>query len=117
MKLYLIRNKEGKYFHRKGLSGYGSSWRGEIESARIYNKLATARSQVTYWYKKYPEYGAPDIVVYECIEIEVIDEQARIDEIVKKNKERDHKNELKAIERAYNDAKERYETLKEYMGK
>ena len=66
MKLYAVRNQEGKYFRAKGYGGYGNSWVKELEKAKLYSKLAQARSRVTWWYNAYPDYGICDIVVLEA---------------------------------------------------
>jgi hypothetical protein len=36
LKLYVVINKEGKYFRAKGRDGYGETWVSDIQKARIY---------------------------------------------------------------------------------
>jgi len=75
---YAVKNKEGKWFRRKGYSGYGDTWVEKITSARIYAKIGGARSVVTFFAKNYPTYGVPDLVVLKVIEMGIIDETERV---------------------------------------
>ena len=53
IKLYIIQNKENKYFRAKGFSGHGDSWIDNIQSAKVYTKIGSAKRQVTYWAKNF----------------------------------------------------------------
>ena len=65
MKLYVLRNKEGKFFRSKGYGGYGPSWRNTLEEAKFYAKIGPAKAQVTYWFKNHPKFGCPELLVFE----------------------------------------------------
>jgi len=65
MTIYVIRNREGRFFHAKGYGGHGSSWVEAFESARLYTKLGAAKSRVTFFRRKWPEYGTPEILAFE----------------------------------------------------
>ncbi len=52
--LYLVRNKEGKYFRTKGYGGHGKSWVDGMETAKIYGKIGPARATVTFFATNYP---------------------------------------------------------------
>lgn len=65
MKLYAIRNKEGKYFRPIGRNGRGQNWQETLEKAKLYSKIGTAKAQISWWYKNYPSYGCPDLIVFE----------------------------------------------------
>lgn len=65
MKLYVVRNKEGKFFKTIGYGRFGKSWVDGLEQAKFYTKIGTAKSRVTYFYKNHPTYGCPDIVEFD----------------------------------------------------
>lgn len=77
--IYAIRNKEGKWFRRKGYGGYGDSWVTDFTGARIFLKSGSARSVVTFWANQYPHYGVPDIVQMRCTSAVILDETARVE--------------------------------------
>lgn len=66
MNLFVLRNREGKFFKSKGYGGYGPSWRDGIENAKFYTKIGPAKAQVTYWFKNHPEFGCPELLVFDC---------------------------------------------------
>lgn len=78
LKFYAVRNKEGKWFRRKGYGGSGDSWVDEITKARIYNKIGTARAQISWWFTNYPSFGCPDLVVFSIQISAVINEEDRL---------------------------------------
>ncbi len=57
LEFFAVRNREGQWFHRKGYSGYGETWREDVQEARIYNKIGHARAQGTYFARKWPSFG------------------------------------------------------------
>lgn len=67
MFLYIVRNKEGKYFRSKGYGGSGSSWVDDLKKARFYANFGAAQARVTWWYKHFPEFGKPDILEFQII--------------------------------------------------
>lgn len=90
LNLYLIRNKEGKFFRPIGHAGYGDNWVSELVRAKIYTKIGPAKSQITWWFKNYPDYGCPDLIEFsfDIKDAKVIDmlgiTQKSISKIVKK---------------------------------
>lgn len=64
MNLYVLRNKEGKFFRSKGYGGYGNSWVDTLEKAKFYTKIGPAKAQVTYWYGNHPAFGCPDLLEF-----------------------------------------------------
>lgn len=65
MNLYVVRNKEGKFLRAKGRDGGGDSWVDTIEKAKFYPKAGTAKGQASFWFKAYPQYGCPEILVFD----------------------------------------------------
>lgn len=52
MKIYVIRNKEGKFFKPVGMGGAGKSqWQDKLEKANFYPKIGPARARATYFNK------------------------------------------------------------------
>lgn len=88
-KLYAVRNSSGQWFRAKGFGGYGDSWVDELEKARIYGKIATARACVSYWAGACPEYPAPELVELRVTEAVVLDEAARVAKAKKSKAERE----------------------------
>jgi hypothetical protein len=76
--LYVVVNQEGKFLRAKGYGGSGKSWVDTIDQAKIYGTLGKARSQVTYWYTHFPQYGMPQIVKLNAIGSEILDETERV---------------------------------------
>ena len=65
MKLYVIRNKEGKFFRSIGYGGGGMNWQDKLENAKFYAKAGTAKGQITFWFKEYPQYGCPELLEFD----------------------------------------------------
>jgi hypothetical protein len=95
MELYLVRNKEGKYLRAKGYNGYGDSWVEDINKAKIYPRKGTALSQITWWGRKYPEYGVPDLIPLICTAGEPIDQTKRVSDSIRKKAINEAKRKLK----------------------
>lgn len=64
MNLYVVRNKEGKYFRAVGYGGGGDSWVDTLEKAKFYARIGQAKSRVTYFFKNWPAYGCPEILEF-----------------------------------------------------
>ena len=62
LNLYVVRNKEGKFFRPVGFGGMGEHWQAGLSRAKFYSKIGPAKSQVTFSSKHYPEFGVPDIL-------------------------------------------------------
>jgi len=88
LEFYAVRNQEGQWFHRKGQGGYGETWVEDVLQARIYNKIGFARAQVTYFAKKWPSFGVPDIVEFKVTEHRVINEEERFKKLQAKEEKR-----------------------------
>ncbi len=91
LKFYLVRNSEGKYFRAKGQGGYGQTWT-ELQKARVYTKLGSARSVVTFfanenlrYENKYP---VPIIVEISVGKVQEINETERINKAVEKKEKK-----------------------------
>jgi len=76
--LYVVRNREGKFFRRKGFGGGGDSWVEDIRKARIFGKIAGARAVVGFFSKQAAQYGLPEIVPMVALICKPIDETERI---------------------------------------
>ena len=120
LELYAVRNKEGKWFRRKGYGGYGDTWADDFEKARIYNKIGPARGVVTWFAKRYPEYGVPNLVRLIISKAELVDETERVEKRNKKeaawkakSDERYAKQELKRAQLALEQAQAKVEDLQE----
>jgi hypothetical protein len=78
LEFYGVRNKEGKWFRAKGYGGYGETWVKELKKARIYNRIGPARAAVSYFANNFPKYGIPEIILFKCTEMVVLDETERV---------------------------------------
>lgn len=93
---YAVRNSEGKWFRSKGYGGYGETWTDNANKARLYGSIGQARSRRTFFATRWPEFGAPDIVKFECEPV-VIDDSAQL---VKAKKKAATKKEQAAVRQA-----------------
>jgi len=120
LELYAVRSLDGKWFRAKGMSGFGESWVDDIKDAKLYGKISTARSRVTYWAKNYPDYGIPDIVVITVSDVRIMDEERskaakRVEKHKTKQEEDDvrwHKQRLKSAQVQLEDAQRRLDQAK-----
>lgn len=127
LELFIVKSKDGKYFRSKGYNGYGDSWVDSISKAKIYSKIGSARSQVTFWASHYPEYGIPDIVLLTISESKILNEEERVKKAIRKIKKNEIEYKIRSAEYElnrilnqhlkYNDdyineAKEKVENLK-----
>ena len=97
MKLYVVRNKEGKFFRPIGFGGSGQNWQEKLEKAKFYPKIGVAKARASFWYKEYPSYGCPDVLEFELdvANAKVLDIK---DESEKKSKKKEQKLLQKQIE-------------------
>lgn len=65
MKLYLVRNKEGKFFRAVGYGGSGGNWVSEMDKAKFYTKGGQASARVTWFFRNYPQFGCPEILEFD----------------------------------------------------
>jgi hypothetical protein len=81
LELYAVKNQSGKYFRAKGYEGSGNSWVNDIDEAKLYTKILSARRQVTFWASKYPQYGIPVIVVLTATVTDILKEDERVQKL------------------------------------
>lgn len=112
-KFYAVRNKFGKWF--RGCGGYGETWVDELNQARIYNKLRSARIQISYFANNYTKYGLPDLVEFSIGEIKVIDETQRVADVKKKKEIAAEKKRLWHHQSEVEDAKKKFEEAKKKL--
>jgi hypothetical protein len=80
LELFLVRNKEGKWFRAKGLDGTGKSWVDNIKNARMYVNIGPAKGIVTWFANRYPQFGVPDIVKLQVRHGEILKQEDRVKE-------------------------------------
>lgn len=86
MELFAIMNSADQFMRAKGFSGSGKSWVDGIKTARIYTSIGSAKAQITYWKKNFPDYECPKIVVLEATIKEILDQSDRVSEVIEKQK-------------------------------
>jgi hypothetical protein len=74
---YAVRNQQGQWFRSKGYGGYGTSWTDDQAKARLYGSIGQARSRRTFFATRWPDFGAPEIVKFECEPV-VIDDSEQL---------------------------------------
>lgn len=119
VELFAIRNKEGKWFRRKGYNGRGDTWTDDFLKARIYNRISPARSIITFFSNTWPEYGIPDLVKISIDKVELIEETDRVNKAKEKKRldeakreERQKKEDVARAERELQRATQRLNDLK-----
>jgi hypothetical protein len=81
IKLYAVRNHEGRWFRSKGFGGYGNSWVDEIQKAKVYTRIGQARSRVTYFANAHNDIPAPQLVELAVTQVSLVDESERIEKV------------------------------------
>lgn len=81
IEIYIVRNFANQYF-TKAKSRF--QWTTDINEARIYTKLASARTQVTQWAKRKPGAPIPVIIRMTATVTEVMNEIERVKEAQEK---------------------------------
>ena len=119
LKFYVIRNREGKYFRAKGYKGYGDTWVDDPTKARVYSKLGSTRSIVSWFYNTYPDYGIPEVVELSVGAVTVIDETERVEKQKQKKIEEQaryeanrRKDELEQAKKAFERASKKLKELR-----
>lgn len=115
IKFYAVRNKDGKWFRRKGYGGYGETWVDDLKSARIYNKPGPARAQISFFYNNWPDYDIADLVEFSVGSFEIIDERDRVLGVKKKKEEEARKYKIQARQREVEMAKAKLEEAKKEL--
>jgi len=85
LKVYLLQNREGLYFRNVGCRGDRSNWVADVNEARLYAKITTPRSLVTFFANHSPEGIVNILEVNGCVAT-VLDETARV---LRVNRERE----------------------------
>lgn len=105
LKLYVVRNKEGKFFRSKGYGGYGKTWVDDIQQAKVYTKIGQARSRVTWFANTYPEYGIADIVELDVTSGTILNEVDRVNKAKAKKQREEINRKIRSAERKVQKAK------------
>lgn len=84
LELFAVRNRDGQWFRAKGYGGDGATWVNKIERARIYAKVGPAKACVTFFAKRWPECGTPDVVRLVVTRLEAIDQAERAAAAIRK---------------------------------
>ena len=105
LKLYAVRNQEGKWFHAVGYGGGGGSWVDDFTKAKIYTKISVARSRVSFFATRWPEYGVPDLIELVVGECRVIKEEERVAKVIKDKKTFEENRNVREMKRKLKQAK------------
>jgi len=97
LELYAVMSEDGQFLRSQGYSGRNGSWVDNLESAKIYPKIGSARARVTYFANHYPSYEPPKIVKLSVTKVELLDDAEHLRE--KKAKEKGLKRRLLKIRR------------------
>lgn len=113
LSLFLVRNRDLKWFRAKGYGGYGQTWVEDINKARIYTSYGHAKRTVNFFAKKYPTYGVPLIIEFKGAYVRSFDETENIQKAIeKKNKKKNEvRQKLPEAQKQYYAAKAEYERL------
>ena len=113
--MYMVKNKEGKYFRFKGRDGYGETWVSDIKKGRLYSKISPARAIVSFFANTWPKYGIPDLVEMHILKEVVLDESERVNKVIQKKKEEKAKYEMKVKQQEIERAERELETAKKKL--
>lgn len=115
--LYVVINREGKFYRSKGMNGYGETWIDDVMKCKVYTRVAQARGVVTFFSNKWPQFGVPVIVKIGVGPVEVLDEKERVAKVVERKKREEAEYERlrreRELEHARAAAKSAAEKIKE----
>lgn len=96
MKLYVVRNKQGKFFRSVKHAWCGGSWVDGLDEAKFYAKIGQAKGRVTYLHKDDPSYGCSDILEFDLdpAQAKILDMQGETDKKIKRANEKALKQEI-----------------------
>ena len=124
LRIYSVRNSDGKWFRRKGYGGGGDTWVDDLKIARLYAKIGPARGTVSYFANHFQNYPAPQIVVFKAVIEEVLDESKRIQQVRERDEQREAKREarhaeyeLEAAQRDFEKAQQKLSRTRDEMAK
>lgn len=112
LSFYAVRNRDGLWFRRKGYGGYGESWVKDLKLARFYGKPGSARGQITFWSKNYPQFGVPELVELKVTDMVVVDESSKVLKRIEAHKVKEAKRQLRQLELDKENAKRRFQDAK-----
>jgi len=119
LEFFAVKNSSGQYFRNVGYGGYGKSWVEELGKAKIYTKIGQARSRVTWFSRKHPEYPMPVIIKIIANRAVVLDETERVKKALlskqraeARKEEKYTKQKIKYAEEDLKRAQEKLEKLK-----
>ncbi len=115
--VFLVRNRDGHWFRSKGYGGYGQTWVDDIRKAKLYTRLAQARSRVTYFAAKWPDFGTPEIVRLVVSGGEVLDEAARVEKATRAKRRAAETAELRTKQLKLSRAQAEFEQAKARLDK
>lgn len=115
--IFVVRNKEGKYFRAKGYGGYGQTWVDNIKSARLYSKIGAARAIVTFFASKYPSYGVPEILRLTVSGMTVVDDKDRVTKVLETKRKAEETRGVREAAHKLKVAKEHFEKAKDRLAK
>jgi acyl-CoA reductase-like NAD-dependent aldehyde dehydrogenase len=105
LRLYAVRNKDGKWFASKRSGG---TWSENFSQARIYKKISPARSIVTYFANKFP-HVMPDLVILHIDTVELVDESERVAASQRREQTQMERRELRRRKEELRRAKDEFE--------
>lgn len=118
--VYAIRNHEGKFLKARGFRGTGT-WVDDINKAKIYSKIGTPRSTITWIATHNETYPIPQLLKLTVTGVEVMDEKGRIEKMIQKKAEKTAKwkkdiaeIKLQQAQRDLDKAQETLNKLKEF---
>lgn len=114
---YAVRNKEGKWFRRKGYGGYGDTWVDDIKKARIYGKIGQARGIVSFFATRWPTYGVPEIIHFQAKAHEIINEDDRVEKAAAAKARKEAEYEKRRAEEKVKQAEKELKEAKERLAK
>jgi hypothetical protein len=107
--VYAIKNSNGEFFRAKGYGRNGSTWVDNINNAKIYTRIGSARAIVTWFANHYPDFRTPDLLKLTVNKVEVMDETSRVAKVKDKKALEDKRRAEAKAERDLKDAQTRYD--------
>lgn len=81
---YVVRNKYNQFLKRSWCGrSYDLAWTTKLTEAKVWNRIGSAKTQVTQWANHCPEHGIPELIPLIATLGTPIDQTTRVSKVVK----------------------------------
>ena len=119
LKAYAVRSADGKYLRSRGYGGGGECWVEKLTSAKLWFKPGPAKAQITFWGKNYPQFGVPEVVTFNLVEVSSEKQEERVSKAIQaqvksqlNRKRSNYKREIEKLQKAEKEIQDKLNQIK-----